>query len=241
MKELEYIRVVLIQPTHPGNIGATARAMANMGVADLVLVDPADFPSPVANARAAGADRILENARVVDSLDHAISDCTLVIGSTARQRSIRWPEQSPSEAMAAVLNHHQSTVAILFGRESSGLTNQELERCHSLIRIPVEESFSSLNLASAVTVILYELRKQILCASPVTDTAQDKSASAEEMRHFYVHLQQLVEKTEFSDGRSAKLHRKMSRMFNRIQMYQQEVRMMRGLFKSVEEKIDGKN
>ncbi len=241
MKELEYIRVVLIQPTHPGNIGATARAMANMGVSDLVLVDPADFPSPVANARAAGADKILETARVVCDLDHAISDCSLVIGSTARQRSIRWPEQSPSAAMAEVLNHHQSAVAILFGRESSGLTNQELERCHSLIRIPVEDSFSSLNLASAVTVILYELRKQILCTTPAMKSTRDKLASADEMRHFYAHLQQLVEKTEFNDGRSAKLHRKMSRMFNRIKMYEQEVRMMRGLFKSVEGKIDGNN
>ncbi len=237
MKELEYIRVVLIQPTHPGNIGATARAMANMGISRLVLVDPADFPSPVANARAAGADAILDAAQVVSNLDQAISDCTMVIGTTARQRSIRWPELTPEEAMQSLLQTRDSETAIIFGRESSGLTNQELERCHNLIRIPVELEFSSLNLASAVTVILYELRKQITASMPKISQSKDKLASAEEMRHFYNHLQEFVETTEFSDGRSAKLQRKMSRMFNRIQMYQQEVRMMRGLFKSVEEKI----
>lgn len=240
MKTLDYIRVVLIQPTHPGNIGATARAMANMGVSQLVLVDPVDFPSPVATARAAGADAILENALVVDSLDTAVADCTLVIGTTARSRSIKWPEKSPSEAVETLNTGQHSQIAYVFGRESSGLTNQELERCHFLIRIPVEESFSSLNLASAVTVILYEIRKQLLQSTEEMPVKSDKLATAEEMRHFLEHLEQFVKKMEFSDGRSSKLQRKMARMFNRIHMYAQEVRMVRGLFKSVEDKLDGK-
>ncbi len=240
MKTLDYIRVVLIQPTHPGNIGATARVMANMGLSQLVLVDPVDFPSPIASARAAGADAVLDNARVVKDLDQAIADCTLVIGTTARSRSIQWPEKSPAEAAKAQLAGRHQRVAYLFGRESSGMTNQELERCHFLIRIPVEESFSSLNLASAVTVILYEIRKHVSESVPSAETGVDKLATAEEMRGFFEHLERFVEKIEFSDGRSSKLHRKMARLFNRVHMYAQEVRMMRGLFKSVEDKLDGK-
>jgi len=161
MSKLDYIRVVLIQPSHPGNIGATARAMGNMGISNLILVNPADFPSPIANARAAGADLILENARVVETLDEAIADCELVIGTTARSRSIQWPEVSPSVAAERVVTSLPRSTALLFGRESSGMTNEELERCQYLIRIPVDEAFSSLNLGSAVTVILYELRKQL--------------------------------------------------------------------------------
>lgn len=240
MKTLDYIRVVLVQPTHPGNIGATARTMANMGLSKLVLVDPVDFPSPIATARAAGAEAILDGVEVVDNLDQAISDCTLVIGTTARSRSIQWPEKTPEAATKSILSGEHEHVAYLFGRESSGLTNQELERCQFLIRIPVEESFSSLNLASAATVILYELRKQAIGEVAATAPVSDKLATASEMRGLLEHMDRFVKKVEFSDGRSSKLQRKMARMFNRIQMYAQEVRMMRGLFKAVEDKLDGK-
>lgn len=240
MQALDYIRVVLIQPSHPGNIGAVARAMANMGVSDLVLVSPQVFPSPVANARAAGADGLLERARVVDTLDDAIGDCTLVIGTTARSRSIQWPEKTPRDAMEGLAPAANNRVALLFGREASGMTNQELERCQFLIRIPVEESFSSLNLGSAATVILYELRQNILASAVQPKKSADKLATADEMRHFMNHLDAFITRIEFSDGRSTKLLRKMARMFNRIEMYAQEVRMMRGLFRSVEDKLDGK-
>ncbi len=243
MSKLDYIRVVLIQPSHPGNIGATARAMGNMGISNLILVNPADFPSPIANARAAGADRILENAKVVGSLDEAIADCELVIGTTARSRSIQWPEVSPSGAAERVIASVSRHTAFLFGRESSGMTNEELERCQFLIRIPVDEAFSSLNLGSAVTVILYEIRKQFLEVEEIVAVAKGKSdrlATAEELRHFYEHLQQFIEKVEFSDGRSTKLQRKMARLFNRSEMNAQEVRMLRGLFTSVSDKLDGK-
>jgi len=240
MKAMDYIRVVLIQPTHPGNIGAAARAMANMGASQLVLVDPVDFPSPVATARAAGADAILENARVVDNLDQAVTDCTLVVGSTARSRSIQWPEKTPLEASQLIADGSHQNVALLFGRESSGMTNQELERCQFLIRIPVENSFSSLNLASAVMVVLYEARKQHAAATVQSNQSRDRLASAEELRYFYDHMEQFIAQVEFSDGRSGKLLRKMTRMFNRIEMYDQEVRMMRGLFRSVQDKLTGR-
>ena len=245
MKSLDYIRVVLIQSTHPGNIGATARAMANMGLSDLVLVDPVDFPNPVATARAAGADHVLSRARVVPTLDEAISDCAMVVGSTARARSIQWPEKTPEDAARDISDEFArhgdaAPVALLFGRESSGMTNGELERCRFLIRIPVEESFSSLNLASAVLVIIYELRKVLASDELAGRRDGDRLASASEMHHFYEHLQAFVKRIGFSDGRSSKLHRKMTRLFNRVQMYDQEVRMLRGMFRSVEDKLDGK-
>ena len=244
MNALNYIRVVLVQPTHPGNIGATARAMANMGVSQLVLVDPKDFPSPVARARAVGADHLLDSAKVVCHLDEAISDCSMVVGSTARPRSIQWPIQSPEKAAISIATELRESkgrtpIAILFGRESSGLTNEEVERCSFLVQIPTEKSFASLNLASAVLLLLYELRKQLKPMTLNSAPIRDHPASAEEMRHFYLHLQRFVERVEFNDGRSAKLHRKMVRLFNRIRMHAQEVKMLRGMFRAVEDKIDG--
>lgn len=245
MKALDYIRVVLIQPTHPGNIGATARAMGNMGVSRLVLVDPADFPSPVATARAAGADRILAGAKVAHDLDEAVADCSLVIGTTARPRSIQWPQQTPEQAAASVagelaLPEGRAPVALVFGRESSGMTNEELERCRFLVRIPTAESFSSLNLASAVLVMLYEMRKQLESRTLEAAVVADRLASAQEMRHFYDHLQAFVRRIEFNDGRSSKLDRKMTRLFNRVRMYTQEVKMLRGMLRAVEDRLDGK-
>ena len=176
MKELDYIRVVLVQPTHPGNIGAAARAMANMGVAELVLVQPRDFPSPEATARAAGADHILDNAVVVDDLDEAIADCALVIGASARSRTIQWPQLPPAKAMKkAAQTARHARAALLFGRESRGLTNRELERCHYLVRIPVDPAFPSLNIAAAVMVLLYELRRAVEKTLATTPTAKHPS------------------------------------------------------------------
>ncbi len=251
MKELDYIRVVLVQPTHPGNIGATARAMANMGVNRLALVQPRDFPGAEATARAAGADHILNNAVVVDDLDQAIADCALVVGASARPRAIEWPQLSPARAMekaAHTATARHAHAALLFGRESRGLTNRELDRCHYLVRIPADPAFPSLNIASAAMVLLYELR----CAMEKTfgneagngsDNAppepSEPHATAEEMRHFYRHLQHLLTRLQFADGNSAKLHRKLTRLFNRARPYAREVRMLRGIFSAVEEKIRG--
>jgi TrmH family RNA methyltransferase len=239
MKVRDYIRVVLIQPTHPGNIGATARAMANMGLTRLVLVQPRSFPDSAATARAAGADHILDNAIIVSDLDQAISDCALVIGSTARPRTIKWPQLQPEEAMEKVAEiARHAPVAILFGRESRGLTNSELDRCHYLVRIPVDPEHSSLNLASAVMVLMYELRKAVASdAHSEKAVVSEGLATAEEMQHFYRHLQQVLILLEFGDGRSTKLHRKLTRLFNRAGPYAQEIRMMRGIFSAIEEKL----
>ncbi len=240
MKELNYIRVVLVEPTHPGNIGAVARAMGNMGVDQLVLVNPQEFPSPVANARASGADWILENARVCDTLDAAISDCSLVFGTTARIRSIEWPSLDPWDAMQKAASQPPgSRVAILFGRESSGLSNMETDRCHHLVRIPVYESFSSLNLGSAVMVLLYELRKGLLQGNPESGIKpvilKQKPATSEEVQFFYQHLEQVLKDIDFTDGRSTKLMRKLKRLFNRAHLAHEEVRMLRGILTAIED------
>lgn len=244
MKVLDYIRVVLIEPTHPGNIGATARAMANMGVKQLMLINPKIFPSPVATARAAGASDILDNAQVFDNLDQAIANCTLVFGTTSRLRSIEWPSLEPRQAMEKAAAHAaHSPVGILFGSESRGLTNNQLERCHHLVRIPVAGEFASLNLAAAVMVMLYELRGSLLSkqeASPTSArqiSANEPLATVADMQNFYHHLQQVLKRIAFSDGRSTKLQRKLVRLFNRAQPYEQEIKMLRGVLAAIESKV----
>lgn len=238
MKELNYIRVVLIEPSHPGNIGATARAMANMGFNQLMLIKPKAFPSPIANARAAGADHILENAQVFDHLDQAIANCTLVLGTTSRYRTIEWQSLNPRVAMGKAATHAtHSHVGILFGRESSGLTNDELERCHHLVRIPVEDEFASLNLGAAVMIMLYELRISLLEGKNISPTVNEPLATATDMQNFYTHLRQVLQLIAFSDGRSTKLQRKLTRLFNRAHPYDQEIKMLRGILSAIEGKV----
>ncbi len=241
MKISDYIRIVLVQPTHPGNIGATARAMANMGVAKLILVEPRTFPSSEATARAAGADEILQNAMVVDDLDHAIADCSLVIGTSARKRSITWSELQPPEAMQKVVeNARHAPVALLFGRESRGLTNDELDRCHYLVHISTTSEFPSINIASTVMVLLYELRKTIEAASEYKSPVEpsDMHATAAEMKHFYQHLWRLLTILQFEKSHNSKLHRKLISLFNRAHPYAWDIRMLRGIFAAIEKKID---
>ncbi|MGR3984279.1 MAG: RNA methyltransferase [Gammaproteobacteria bacterium] len=243
MKGLDYIRVVLMKPSHPGNIGACARAMANMGASRLTLVQPADFPSEAAFARAAGAGHILQNANVTGDLDQALADCELVIGASARSRSLAWPSLPPAQAMrVAIEGARNAPVALLFGRESRGLSNSELERCHYLVSIPTDPAFPSLNLAAAALLLLYELRQAADAANVGEAHAIDDEprAPAKDMRAFYLHLQQLLQQIDFGqDPGAGKLHHKLVRLFNRAQPYAREIRMLRGIFRAVEEKIGG--
>ncbi len=268
MQVLDYIRVVLVEPTHPGNIGAVARAMANMGATRLTLVAPAEFPSPAATARAAGADHILDAAEVVADIDQAVAECALIIGLSARLRSIQWPCLTPAAAMKkAVETARQAPAAhaaLVFGREDRGLTNLELERCHYLTRIPAAAAFPSLNLAAAALVMLYELRHAAGADAPESMAAQaaqagfglgvgvgksnalppqvaDPPAVASELRAFYHHLERVLALLEFSHRRNAdKLHRKLTRLFNRARPYAQEIRMLRGILSAIEEKLAAK-
>lgn len=233
----EKVQVVLVETTHPGNIGATARAMKNMGLSRLVLVNPSRFPHAEATARAAGADDILAKARVVDSLEMALSDCQLIMGASARRRGLSGPELDPRQCAEQVAQSGPHVkIALVFGRESSGLTNDEMDRCHFLVRIPTNPAFGSLNLAAAVLVLAYELRIMAHAVRNVyAGETRQFPASAEEMAHFYEHLEQVLLATGFLNPANPRhLMRRLRRLFNRAQPDQNEINILRGMLSSVQ-------
>lgn len=232
---LEKVRIVLVETTHPGNIGGVARAMKNMMLNQLYLVSPKVFPSADATARASGADEILASAVVCDHLHEAIADCTLVFGASARDRTLSWPEISVrdcAEKLAA--NTAEKSVAIVFGRENSGLTNQELDLCHYLLRIPCNPDFSSLNLAAAVQVVGYELfvafsQKQVINR---VDSDQEPLATSEQLALFYQHLHQaLIDVGFMHPDKSKSIMRRLRRIYNRAQLDSNEVDILRGILR----------
>jgi len=233
---LSHIKIVLVETTHPGNIGAVARAMKNMKMAHLCLVAPKIFPSAEATARASGADDILAKAIVCPSLSEAIADCQLVIGASARCRTISWPELNPRQAAEqCVLTEPRQTVAIIFGRENSGLKNHELDLCHYLLRIPCNAEYSSLNIAAAVQVICYEL----FVAANVPETTLtigDKGecplATGAQMESFYDHLHEtLIDIGFMQSGKSKSIMRRLRRIYNRIQLDTKELDILRGILR----------
>jgi len=239
---LDNIRIVMVATTHPGNIGAAARAMKTMGQKNLYLIKPKIFPSAEVTARATGADDILANAVVCESLAEAIRDCVLVVATSARSRSIAWPTYEPRDYVAEMLRvAANGPVAILFGRESSGLANDELEYCHTMLRIPAIEEFNSLNIASAVQIICYEL----LCASLATDhesvvTEEGEPVTAEQMQQFYEHLEACMTDIGFYDPEKPKrLMRRMKRLFNRARPDQNEMNILRGLLAAAQDAASG--
>lgn len=233
---LQNIRIVLVETSHPGNIGAVARAMKNMCLSDLALVSPREFPSAEATSRASGADDLLASARVVDSLDEAIADCHRVVGASARLRSVSLPQFPPRECAAEVLKAagQGQRVAILFGRENSGLTNEELGRCHQLMHIPSNSAYSSLNIAMAVQVICYEL----LLGSDQAATAEPEArepVSAREMQGLFEHLEQAMVDIGFSDPRqSEKLMLRLRRLFFRAEPDGDDLRILRGILSAAQ-------
>ena len=232
------VRFVLVEPTHPGNIGGSARAIKTMGFEQLRLVKPRRFPSGEATAMAAGADDVLEQASLLGSFAEAVADCSLVIGASARLRHMKWPSLSPAAAAEKLLEFAaRGPVAIAFGRESSGLSNEEMDLCHYLVHIPCNSQFSSLNLVSAVQVIAYEIRK---CALPdevsavlnagVCDDGPDAPASSDEVEGFYEHLERTLRTTRFfADRQSQSLMRRLRKLFNRTHLSQREVNILRGI------------
>jgi len=230
----------LIRPSHPGNIGAVARAMLTMGLQHLYLVQPDIFPSEVAVARAAGADRILEQAVVCPDLDSALRGVHLVLATSARLRSICWPLQSPATAMQSAWQAtEQGQVAILFGRENSGLSNAELDRASIHVMIPVNAAFHSLNLASAVQIMTYELRqamtdKSLLTTVPPVDK-RNQAALSEDVERFFAHLERVLETIDFiKSPHSSSLRRKIRRLFVRAVMSVDEVNIFRGILSAIE-------
>lgn len=232
-------RIVLVGTTHPGNIGAAARAMKTMSQEQLYLVEPKTFPSAEASARAAGADDILANAKVFSNLKDAISDCDLVIGTSARTRSIPWPMVSPRECAKTIADKQYSSVAVVFGRENSGLSNEEMELCNLVLQIPTDKEYSSLNLASAVQIICYEIYALIgVDENKQTDETNAALVTQGKMEMFYQHLEECLINIGFHDAENPRLlmHR-MRRLFNRTQLEENECNILRGILSKIQEKI----
>jgi tRNA (cytidine32/uridine32-2'-O)-methyltransferase len=230
------IRIVLVGTTHPGNIGAVARAMKNMGLSDLALVNPKYFPHDEATARASGAADILERAMVVETLAEALTDCVYVAGASARSRTINWPCMGPRDCAERMIRESgQGKVAAVFGPEKTGLHNDDLDLCHTLLTIPTDPAFSSLNLAMAVQVLTYELRvASMLDEGPVFDV-EAPPASSEEMEHFYAHLEKVLTAIEFLDPENPRhLMRRMRRMFIRARPDKNEINILRGVLTAVD-------
>lgn len=235
------VRIVLVGTTHPGNIGAVARAMKNMGQHELVLVNPLFFPHEDATARASGAGDILETARVVDTLEEAVADCGYVAGASARSRSICWPSMVPRDCAVRLLQESANgNVAAVFGPEHSGLTNEHLDLCHTLLTIPTDPGFSSLNLAMAVQVLTYELRMAgIFDDVPVTRPVVPL-ATGEEMEHFFAHLEQIITASGYLDPQNPRhLMRRLRRLFSRAEPDRNEINILRGILKSVDPQRTG--
>ena len=232
------IRIVLVGTTHPGNIGAVARAMKNMGLSDLYLVSPKVFPHEDATARASGASDILERARVVDSLDQALVDCVYVAGASARSRTINWPCMGPRDCAERMIRENASgDVACVFGPEKTGLHNDDLDLCHTLLTIPTDPGFSSLSLAMAVQVFAYEIRvASMLDEGPVFDV-EAPPATSDEMEHFYTHLETVLRDIQFLDPDNPRvLMRRLRRLYVRARPDKNEVNILRGILSAVERK-----
>ncbi len=233
---LDSIRIVLIETSHPGNIGAVARAMKNMALSDLRLVRPRFFPHEQASARASGAADVLAAARVFDTPRQAIADCRFVVGASARLRSVHWPRFPPRAMAARVLEESAAgPVAILFGRENSGLTNVELDLCHYLVHIPTNPDYASLNIAMAVQVIAYELFVAADEAGRTRERPAEPPAEIAAMEGFYAHLRETLGDIGFSDPRqSDKLFRRLRRLFHRARLNEDELRILRGVLSAAQ-------
>ncbi len=232
---LAQIKIVLVETSHPGNIGGVARAMKNMGLSNLALVTPKIFPSAEATSRAAGSDDILAKAQVFESLQEAIEDCGLVLGASARSRTISWPEMEP-RALPSLFNSlpTETKIAVIFGRENSGLKNHELDLCHYLLHIPCNPKFSSLNLAAAVQVIGYELFLAYGDSGKNTigDRGTDPLATNEQMEAFYSHLLETIADIGFlHPDKSKSIMRRLRRIFNRAHLDTKEIDILRGILR----------
>ncbi|MDE0662197.1 MAG: RNA methyltransferase [Gammaproteobacteria bacterium] len=251
------VRIVLVEPNHPGNIGGAARAMKTMGLADLAIVNPSRFPDPQAHWRAAGAVDIVDEARVFGCVDEAIADCGWVVGTSARSRRVPWPiatvERFAEHLVRADLGGRP--VAILFGREDRGLSNEELERCNHHLVIPANPQYPSLNLAMAVQVVCYEILRALTRVAntdaeignprslvpgedshPDLPTDWDRSpATAADLAALYRHLGQVLSTIEFQDPRNPRLTMtRLRRMFARIRPDQTEIAILRGVLTRIE-------
>lgn len=243
---LERLRIVLIGTSHPGNIGAVTRAMHNMGLSNLVLVAPrCEAITQESISRASGADHLLHQATIHPTLEDAVADCTLAVGASARSRTLPWPMVSPRELAARLpdeCQHDNARVALVFGREDSGLTNAELQRCHAHVHIPTNADFSSLNLAAAVQVIAYECRLAWLESTPTTTPAAEENdselASHADLERYFSHLERTLVAVDFHDpDKPRQLMARLRRLYLRARPEQMELNILRGILSATEKKI----
>jgi tRNA (cytidine32/uridine32-2'-O)-methyltransferase len=236
------IRIVLVEPSHPGNIGAAARAMMNMDLTQLVLVRPREFPHPEATARAAGAESVLAGARVVATLTEAIADCGFVAATTSRNRDQNFRVLDVREAaVRAVAEARRAPVALLFGAERTGLQNEDLDASHVLLRIPASRDYASLNLAMAVQLVSYEIfRARGLPGSAGfrPEAADVPLATPSQMQQLYSHLQEILEEVNFKDRTKAGTHlmSRIRRFMQRAELDQNEVNILRGILTAIQDR-----
>ena len=232
-------RIVMMETSHPGNIGATARAMKNMGHSQLYLVNPKQFPHREATARAAGADDILANAIVTQDITQALQGCHILFGCSARKRHLSWPVVTPKECATHVLEqmHQDHRVAIIFGNEQSGLDNTIFRHCHYHLHIPSNEIYSSLNLAAAIQVVVYEIYTTIqeLASNQAVSITNDSLATAEELDAFFTHLEKVLWEIKFlNPAHPKRLMQRLHRLFNRAKLETLEINILRGILTSIQ-------
>jgi len=241
---LDKVRIVLSHTSHPGNIGAAARAMKTMGLSRLALVNPKSFPHNEAIARAAGAENILVEAAVCSTLDEALAGCVFAVAVSARHRSLGPEPLSAREAAPEILQLAEAgDVALIFGNETSGLSNDEVQRCQRTVFIPANPDYSSLNLGSAVQLLCYELRIAAFDGRPPVVTKAipftSPPATNDDVERFYTHLERVMVSTEFLDPKQPKrLLPKLRRLFGRAELERDEINILRGILDAVEKKID---
>jgi len=239
---LKNVRIVLVNTSDCRNIGSAARAMKTMGLSQLVLVDPVEMPNGQAQALAAGATDVLANAQVVSTMQEAVKDCGLVIGTSARSRTLPWPMLDPRECGQKLVSEMNNfPVALVFGRESSGLTNEELQLCHFHVQIPANPEYSSLNLAMAVQTLSYEIRMNALAAQKYAtgdisnSNSEDEYPVVEETERMYQHFEEALKGTGFiTPSHPGLVMTKLRRLLNRARPDVKEVRMLRGILSSVD-------
>ena len=236
---LDRIRVVLVEPSHPGNIGGAARALKTMGLGQLAVVNPKRFPDPQAEWRAAGAQDVLDATLVCSSVDEAIAECQWVVGTSTRNRRIPWPVLSAEEVAAQALSEGARDIAILFGRETSGLSNDELQKCHCHLQIPASPEYPSLNLAMAVQVVCYELFKHAGGAEVVSQDWDRPLASAAQVEGLIEHLETVLVSSSFLDaGNPGQTMTRLRRLLTRLRPDVTEVQMLRGVLTHLDGKKD---
>ncbi|MDU6411674.1 MAG: tRNA (cytosine(32)/uridine(32)-2'-O)-methyltransferase TrmJ [Yersiniaceae bacterium] len=237
---LHNIRIVLVETSHTGNMGSTARAMKTMGLTNLYLVNPLVKPDSQAISLAAGASDVIGNATIVDTLDEALAGCSLVVGTSARSRTLPWPMLEPRECGVKCSEAAQSApVALVFGRERVGLTNEELQKCNYHVCIPANPEYSSLNLAMAVQLIAYEVRVAWLDQQQrgQAPAAEEEYPLVDDLERFYGHLEQVLQQTGFiRPQHPGQVMSRLRRLFTRARPETQELNILRGILTSIEKK-----